>query len=99
MYYGIIITGFTVTLSVTLMYGCLAPWYKSDTGKSFFTLLSALTLILSNSMLRIVFGRQEWTTSVGMILFTLYILAMGFIGWHVYQAQVARYRKNKKVKL
>jgi hypothetical protein len=97
-YYGLIVAGFVITLAVTLLYGCLAPWYKSETGRSFFTLLSALTLLLLNSVQRLVFGKTDLTLWIGLVLFVLYCIAMIFVGWHVYQAQVVRYVKNKKKK-
>ena len=98
-FYGITLFGFVITFSVTLLYGLMAPWYKSDTGKSFFILLSAESLLLLNSALRIIFDKAEWTTVVGLLLFVVYTVAMSFIGWNVYQAQIARYHKNKKKKV
>lgn len=95
-FYGITLFGFVITFSVTLLYGLFAPWYKSDTGKSFFTLLAAESLLLLNSAMRIIFDKAEWTQWVGISLFMVYTVAMSFIGWHVYQAQIARYRKSKK---
>jgi len=95
-YYGIIFTGFVITAGVTLLYGCFAPWHKSDTGKTFFTLLCALSALLLNSVLRIAFEQATWTMFVGIAFFVLYCIAMAFIGWHVYQAQIARYFRRKK---
>jgi len=88
--------GFWVTFAVTAIYGLLAPWYKSDTGKAFFSLLAALTLLLGNSVLGIYFGRAEWRTWSGATLFGLYCLAMIFIGYHIFKAQVMRYYTKRK---
>ena len=88
--------GFWVTLGVTAMYGLLAPWYKSDTGKAFFALLAALTLLLLNTVLGIFFGRADWRVWSGMVLFGLYCLAMLCIGYYIFRAQVQRYYTRRK---
>ena len=95
-YYGLIHVGLAITAGVTLLYGILAPWHKSETGKSFFGLLLALTLLLANSSMRIAFARAEWTLWAGIILFIAYCLAMVFIGWNIFKAQVGNYLKRKR---
>jgi hypothetical protein len=96
VYYVLIVSGFVVTAAVNLIYGILAPWYRSETGRAFFTLLTALSLLLMNSTTRLIFGRAEWTLYVGMAFFVLYITAMFYIGSNIFKAQVHRYFERKR---
>lgn len=96
IYTTLVIIGFFITAIAAGLYGLLAPWYKSNTGRAFFTLLAALTLILLNSTLGIWFGRSDIRLWAGLILFGVYCVAMLFIGWYIFNAQVRRYYTRRK---
>lgn len=95
VYYVEIIIGFGITFLTTLLYGLFAPWYKSDTGRAFFTLLIALSTLLFNSVIRTYF-KTDFTLYLGMILFGLYCIAMIHIAWYIYKAQIHDYYLSKK---
>jgi len=85
------VIGYIVTLAVTVFYGVAASWYKNPAGRYIFILLLSITLVLTNSMIRIIFPSQLWTSYVGLGLFAFYILAMFSLGVGIYNAQIRRY--------
>ncbi len=93
-----VIIGFVVTALVTIFYGVIAPWYKQSAGRYIFALLLAITLVLTNSMIRILFPGLPGTPIAGIVLFGFYILAMVSIGIGVYKAQIGHYRRKKFIK-
>lgn len=90
--------GFVITALVTIFYGIVAPWYKQSAGRYIFGLLLALTLILTNSVLRLFVPHFDEGRYFGVLLFGFYIFAMVSIGVGVYNAQIRHWRKKRFVK-
>lgn len=90
-----VVIGFFVTALVTIFYGLIAPWYKQSAGRYIFALLLALTLVLANSVVRVLFPAFDQQRIGGIVLFGFYIVAMVSIGIGVYSAQIGRYRRKK----
>lgn len=90
--------GWAVTALVTVFYGIIAPWYKQSAGRYIFGLLLALTLVLTNSMIRIFFPGFDGGRIGGIVLFGFYIVAMVSIGVGVYKAQICHYRRMKFIR-
>lgn len=86
--------GFFVTLFVTLIYGFMAPWYKSSSGWYIFGLLAALTLMLGNTVVRIYFKEWAYSLAVGISFFAFFILAMSALGVGIVRAQLKGRIKN-----
>lgn len=84
----LIVIGYIFTLAVTVFYGVIASWYKNPAGRYIFSLLVCITLVLSNSILRIIFPGQTWTLVTGLILFGLYVISIAALGVGIYNAQI-----------
>lgn len=93
-----VIIGFIITAIVTVFYGLVAPWYKQSAGRYIFGLLASLTLVLSNTVLRIFFPFIDNSRVLGAVLFGVYIIAIGLIGIGIYNAQVLRHDRKKFIK-
>jgi hypothetical protein len=83
-----IVIGYVITLAVTVFYGVIASWYKNPAGRYIFILLLSITLVLTNSVLRIIFPGQIWLAISGLILFGLYMLSICALGVGIYNAQI-----------
>jgi hypothetical protein len=83
-----IVIGYIITLAVTVFYGVIASWYKNPAGRYIFVLLLSITLVLTNSVLRIIFPGQIWLAISGLILFGLYMLSICALGVGIYNAQI-----------
>lgn len=96
---GEIWTGYLVTTLVLGYYGITAPWYKYPEGRYIFGLLASIWLVLTNSIIRLGFPREEWPIYVGLGLFFIFIVAMASVGWGIWCAQHGRKcieRKKRK---
>src|SRR5213595_316885 len=92
----LIVIGYIITLAVTVFYGVIASWYRNPAGRYIFILLLSITLVLTNSMIRIIFPGATWTRVTGLILFGMYIIAIFSLGVGIYNAQI-RNRFLKKL--
>ena len=91
--------GYGISVLVTAYYGLTAPWYKYPEGRYIFFLLASITLVLTNSAIRLIFPGVTWTGIVGMILFGLFVIAMSAIGWGIWCAQHGRKCLERKKKV
>lgn len=93
-----ILIGFVVTALVTVFYGVVAPWYKQSAGRYIFALLLALSLVLTNTIVRVFFPTFDNGRLFGIILFGFYIFAIGSIGIGVYKAQIGHWKKKRFIR-
>lgn len=91
---GEVIVGFIITAVVTVFYGFVAPWYKQSAGRYIFGLLLSLSLVLTNTVLKVFFPFLE-TRLLGAILFGIYIVSIICIGVGIYNAQIRRHQRKK----
>jgi hypothetical protein len=92
--------GYGITSLVFAYYSITAPWYKYPEGRYIWGLLCSIWLVLTNSMVRIIFPGVQWTSIAGMILFGVFIIAMASVGWGIWCAQHGRKcieRKKRRV--
>ena len=84
--------GYALTLGVTAYYGFRRPWYRYSEGRILFFLLLSITLLLTNTIIRLVFpgAVPSW---VGLLLFGVYMVAIAGIGVGIYQAP----KKKRKI--
>lgn len=91
--------GYGITTAVAAYYGITFPWHKSHEGRYIFGLLASIWLVLTNSIFRILFPRQEWPIYVGMVLFAVFIVAMASVGWGLWCAAHGRKCLKRKRKV
>lgn len=94
----LIFVGWGVTLLVTGFYGLFAPWYKQASGRYIFSLLASIAAVLSNSMVRILFPGQDWSTWTGIVLFIGFIITMIAMGVGIFNAQIRHTRIEKRLR-
>lgn len=92
------VIGYVITALVTVFYGVIAPWYKHSAGRYIFGLLLAISLVLTNSMIRIFFPQYDEGRYFGIVLFGFYIFAMVSIGVGVYNAQIGHWKRKRFIK-
>lgn len=92
------IIGFVIVALVTAFYGIIAPWYKHSAGRYIFGLLGSITLVMSNSIIRLVFPNLPGKEFTSFVLLGLFILSISAVGWGIYKAQIKSYRKRKFIK-
>jgi hypothetical protein len=90
--------GFVISVVVTLFYGIIAPWYKHSAGRYIFGLLSSISLVMSNSIIRLAFPNLPAKELTSFILLGLFVLSMAAVGWGIYNAQIKNYRRRRFIK-
>lgn len=91
VYVVMIQIGFAATALVCLLYGIVAPWHKTPSGRYIFSLLLSLSLILGVTVSRIYFREFPYTTLLGVVVFAFYIVAVIAMGIGIYNASIKRY--------
>lgn len=75
----VILAAFCLTLLNAVVYGVLAPWYRSRPGRWLFVLLIGLSATLGLVAFRILFGDFPNRAEAVLATFVLYIAAMVYL--------------------
>lgn len=94
----VFLIGFVVSGLVWLFYTIVAPWYKVAAGRYIWSLLLAIFLVLSVSVVRLVFGDFPFRREIAIGAFVGFLIALLSVGIGIYRAQIASCRKKRFIK-
>lgn len=90
--------GFAITTFVLLFYSVVAPWYRTAAGRYIWGLLLSLSLVLSVSEVRILFGEFPYRREIALVAFGGFLAAIFAVGVGIYRAQFKSLRHMLKQK-
>lgn len=97
-YSAVIILDFILAATITIGYTVLAPWHKYSAGRQIAGLLGSLTLLFGVSVVRIFARDFPFYGELLLLMLIVLTIAIGFVGWGIYSAQMRHYWKVRTLK-
>lgn len=86
-------TSALAAIGCALVYGLLAPWWRSEEGRHLFSFQVVVAAVLSLSVVRVLFdpdGSVAWFAWLRLVVFALVPIVLAWRLWLIIRAQVLR---------